>query len=179
MVCVDVLLPNFCRREAHIGDLRPRILGAITGFLAPYRRYQWPNTHYLQHPFEIVGQDMQAHLCAHMFQSPHQKMHGPHPGLDRAKGVLHRTAPNTHTVGHTIHAIFHRLHYRFVLPAFDPPIDGCRTLLFQSTAWASRTPIAMDSLTFVLGRESIDQSLSCRAFILIVVGSINKVPPTK
>ena len=50
---------------------------------------------------------MQAHLCAHMFQSPHQKMHGPHPGLDRAKGMLHRTAPNTHTVGHAVHAIFH------------------------------------------------------------------------
>ena len=45
-------------------DVSPLIFSAKLGVLAPDRFHKWRNAKHLQHPFEIVGQDMQAHLCA-------------------------------------------------------------------------------------------------------------------
>ena len=59
-------------------------------------------------PGQVIGQDVQGHLGAHVFQPLHQEMGRAHPGLDDPEGMLDGLAPLTHGL-----RVF-----------VEPPLDG-------------------------------------------------------
>ena len=86
---------------------------------------------------------MQAHFSADPRQGFGQEMSSPHPGFERSKGMLNRLLTDTHHLGSLIQATLHRIQYRFVLPTLNPSLRAGRATLFERTALAIRTPVAI------------------------------------
>ena len=100
-----------------------------------------------------VGQDMQAHLCADVFQRFHLQVRRAQPGFDRAEGMLDGTAANTHALRH---AIFHFLQYHLMLPATYPPILSSCASRFHRAARVRRGPVPVYGFLGFVSREPID-----------------------
>ena len=50
----------------------------------------------VHHPFEVVGEHMQAHLGTDLVQCPCEVVRVAHPGLDRPKGMLGSLSAHSH-----------------------------------------------------------------------------------
>ena len=80
------------------------------------------------HPFEVVGQHVEAHLGADPFQRPGQEVGGSHLGLDGAEWVLDGLSSDPHAGGRLVQAALHGVDDGLMLPAPDPPFLTCCTL---------------------------------------------------
>jgi hypothetical protein len=85
--------------------------------LGPDRFHQTANTQNAHHPFHIVGQDVQCHFGADVFERFHLEVRRPHPRLYRSEGVLDSLAAHAHLVWVPIKPRLHGLKNGFVLPA--------------------------------------------------------------
>jgi hypothetical protein len=65
---------------------------------------------------------MQTHLGAHARERLGQEVGPPHPGLDRAEGMLDRLSSYAHHLRLPIQPQVHRLAHRFMFPARNAPI---------------------------------------------------------
>lgn len=65
---------------------------------------------------------MQAHFRAYPVERSGKEMGGAHPGLQRAKWMLHCLAADAHHLRCLIQAGLHILEYRLMLPATHPTL---------------------------------------------------------
>jgi len=62
-----------------------RVRKAANGVSGLHCRYQRTIAQQVQHPFEVVGEHMQAHFRAHAVERLGEEMGGVHPGLQCAE----------------------------------------------------------------------------------------------
>lgn len=58
------------------------------GRLCPHRVHEWHDTDDLHRPFQVVGQNVQAHLGTDAWQRLRQEVRRTHPRFKRAEGVF-------------------------------------------------------------------------------------------
>src|SRR6516164_7346420 len=81
-----------CDRSAKDSDAMEGLSGDRAS--GPDRRHQGADTQDGNDAFEVVGQDVEAHLRADPLQRAGQEVRRAHPGLDGAKRVLHGLPPD-------------------------------------------------------------------------------------
>lgn len=77
--------------------------------LCPHRLHQGLDSDDLHHPFEVVGQHVQAHLRADARQGPCEEMVRAHPHFERCEGMLDSLSAQTHGVRRSIQPFLHSL----------------------------------------------------------------------
>jgi hypothetical protein len=85
--------------------------------LCPDRLHQAANAQNAYHPFHVVGQDVQRHFGAYIFERFHLEVCGSHPGLYRTEGMLDSLAALSHLRRVPIEPRLHSLEDGFVLPS--------------------------------------------------------------
>ena len=86
------------------------------------------HTEYRQYPFEVVRQDMQAHLGAHLLEGFGLEVGITHPGFQGAEWMLDRLSSHAHPLWFSIQASFGGLEHGFMLPARHSPVRTGRAL---------------------------------------------------
>jgi hypothetical protein len=75
-------------------------LGRTEGPLSgPHRLHQRPGAEDGDHPLQIVGENVEAHLRSNLSRVLVLKWVTPHPGLERAEGVFDGGAADTRLFG--------------------------------------------------------------------------------
>lgn len=128
----------------------------------------------LDRPFQVIGQNVQAHLRSNLRQCSGQEMCGTHPGL-RPEGVLNSLLVHSGCFGRAIKTPLHRLKHCFMLPAPDAPVIGRRTLRLDRTSRARGRPVLVDRHLVFYSAEAPDRPLTCRASIYIAPGVVDEV----
>ena len=94
------------------------------GFLRRHRLQQAFGADDFHHPFQVVGEHIQAHLRTHPVKFSSQKVRCPHPLLERPEGMLNSLFSNLHHLWRAVNrpcissstaSCFQRLTRRFVL----------------------------------------------------------------
>src|SRR5712692_5491516 len=75
----------------------------------------------VDYSFEVVTQDRQAHLCAHLVQTSHQKETVAHRPLDGAERRLGKLLPPPHYFWPGAHSAGHVFQQLLIYPTTDPP----------------------------------------------------------
>ena len=88
--------------------------------LRPDRFHQTANAQNADYPFHIVGQDVERHFGADVFECSHLEVRRAHPRLYRAEWMLVRRV--------SIEPSLHALKDGFVLPTCDPSFLACCAL---------------------------------------------------
>ena len=84
--------------------------------LRPDRFHQTANAQNADYPFHIVGQDVERHFGADVFECSHLEVRRSHPGLYGPEGMLDSLAAHPHLVRIPIKPRLHSLKDGFVLP---------------------------------------------------------------
>ena len=80
------------------------------------------------HPLQIVGENVEAHLGSDLFQVRSLKWVAPIQALSVPKGCSAVAASDAHGLGRAVQPFLHGVDDGFVLPARDPPLLGRRAL---------------------------------------------------
>ncbi len=99
----------------------------------------------------------------------------PHPGLDRAEGVLDGAAAKRHRIGVPAQPFAHRVDQMLVLPSGDPAFRACGASALQRAGLAFVDPVSPDLNTAFLGGVAVDKFLASRADIDIAFRIIGKI----
>jgi hypothetical protein len=99
----------------------------------PHRLDHWLHPEDGDHPLEIVGENVKAHLSSYLFERARQKVSRAHPPLDGPKRMFCGLVADTHGLGRAVQPLLHRVEDGFVLPTFDAPYRRKRALEFRST----------------------------------------------
>ena len=84
--------------------------------LRPDRFHQTANAQNADYPFHIVGQDVERHFGADVFECSHLEVRRAHPRLYRAEWMLDSLAAKAHFRRVSIEPSLHALKDGFVLP---------------------------------------------------------------
>ena len=95
-----------------------------------------PDTEDLDHSFEVVGQNVEAHLRSDLFEGFGQEVGAPHPRLERSEGVFDGLTADAHGIGHVVEPGLHRVEHAFVLPALESFELVRRAFRFERTGEA-------------------------------------------
>src|SRR5260221_11103232 len=110
---------------ACVKTLRLRLAVLVSGdeaSLCPDRLHQAANAQNADHPFHVVGQDVQRHFGAYIFERFHLEVRGSHPGLYRTEGMLDSLPTFTHLGRVPIKPGLYSFNDGFMLPSRDPPL---------------------------------------------------------
>src|SRR5471032_865549 len=100
-------------------------LGELKKGLQPDQScFQPLDSHDVNHSFQIVGENMQAHLRSHAWKRLGKKMRRPHPRFKCAEWVLYRTPPHSGGVSPLGQSLMHAIKGVFMLPTRDSSIDA-------------------------------------------------------
>ena len=95
------------------------------------------------HPLQIVGENVKAHLRADLFEGAQPEVGRSHPRLDGSKRMFSGLASGAHGPGRAFQPLLHRVEDGFVLPTLDAPFLCRRALRFQRAGDAFRRPVVM------------------------------------
>ena len=97
-----------------------RVAGAagwlMKPILCPDRFHQPANAQNADYPFHVVGQDVERHFGADVFECSHLEVRRSHPRLYRAEWMLDSLAAKAHFRRVSIEPSLHALKDGFVLP---------------------------------------------------------------
>jgi hypothetical protein len=102
--------------------------------LCPDRLHQAANAQNADHPFHVVGQDVQRHFGCDILERFHLEVRGSHPRLYRTEGMLDSLAALTHLGWVPVEPSLYSLKDGFVLPSRYPPLLPVVHLLFSAQA---------------------------------------------
>ena len=127
-------------------------VSGVEASLCSDRLDQAANAQNADHSFHVVGQDVQRHFGAHIFEGFHLEVRGSHPGLYRTEGMLDSLAALTHLVRVAVEPGLYSLKDGFVLPSRDPPLLARCALALQRASLTGSGPIATECLAlFFIG----------------------------
>lgn len=171
-----------CRSEAfnRLGevwfrDAVRRVQRAANVVLGLHRGHQRTIAQQVQHPFEVVGEHMQAHFRAHPVVRPGEEMGGTHSRFQRAKWMLHRLAADAHHLWSLVQAGLHSAKHRLMFPATHPPLCARCALIFQRTTLVMRTPVTVQLQAFLNRRKTPDQAFSGWAAVLVLGRIVDEI----
>ena len=147
--------------------------GGLSG--RPYRLDHRLHPEDGDHPLEIVGENVKAHLGSHFSEGARQKVGRAHPGFDGPERVLCGLATDAHGLGRTVQLFLHRIEDGFVLPAPDAPFLGRRASGFQSAAGAFARPVAVQREPLLHRCGSVRQRLAGGTTIGVLLGIVDKI----
>jgi hypothetical protein len=104
-------------RAASEAEDAPRIHEAKRALaLRPHRLAQRCSSEDLDHPLQVVRQDLQAHLGSHPRQRLGQEVIRSHPALERAEDVLDGLTAQPHGFRCAFEPLLNDIQYVFVFP---------------------------------------------------------------
>jgi len=118
---------------------------------------------------------MQRHLGADPFQRLHLEVRIAHPVFDRAERMLNGFAPLAHLLWMLVKPLLDGLKNMLVLPAGNPAFLARGTLILDDAALTDIGPVAAQDQSVFLVCEMVDQALTGRANIDILISQIDKV----
>src|SRR6516162_5657130 len=124
---------------------------------------------------EIVSEDVERHLGGHAWQPLHQKVGRSHPRLERAERMLDRLAPLAHFLRVLVEPALDGFENMFVLPTRDPSLFAGRAAALESAALAGVGPIATQDQPIFLIRVAVDEPLTSRADVDVLVSHVAEV----
>src|SRR5437870_7937224 len=117
------------------------------------------------HTLQIVGQNVEAHLCSDLREGSGLEVGGAHPGLEGAERVFDGRAADAHALRRAVQPVLHGVDYGLMLPALDPALLAGRALSFQRTLGALARPVAVQGHSLLRRREAPGQTLVGRTAI--------------
>ena len=88
--------------------------------LGPHGLHQGLGTQDGDHTLQIVGQNVEAHLCSDLFEGSGLEVGGAHPGLEGAERLFDGRAADAHALRRAVQPVLHGVDYGLMLPALDP-----------------------------------------------------------
>jgi hypothetical protein len=101
------------------------------GLSGPHGLHQGLDAQNGDHTLQIVGQNVEAHLCSDFFEGSGLEVGGAHPGLEGAERVFDGRAADAHALRRAVQPVPHGVDDGFMLPALDPALLAGRALGFQ------------------------------------------------
>jgi hypothetical protein len=111
-------------------------------FSGPHRLHQRPGAEDVEHPLQIVGENVEAHLRSNLSRVLMIKWVAPIQALSVPKVCSTGGAADTHGVGLTVEPILHGVDHRFMFPSLDAERFAGRALGFQRAVGALGRPVA-------------------------------------
>ena len=127
------------------------------------------------HPLQIVGENVKAHLRADLFEGAQPEMGRAHPRLDGSKRMFRGLASGAHGPGRAFQPLLHRVEDGFVLPTLDAPFLCRRALRFQRAGDAFRRPVVMQLSPCLDVRISPGQLLAGRTTVDVFARVVDEI----
>ncbi len=125
--------------------------------------------------FEIVGQHVQGHFSADPFERLHLEVGSAHPVFDGPEWMLDGFAPLAHLLRMRVEPPLDGFEEGFVFPAGDPALLARGAAILDRAGLAGIGPGAAQGQPLFLVCEVVDQALTGRAPIDILIGQVDEV----
>src|SRR5256885_12707925 len=127
------------------------------------------------HTLQIVGQNVEAHLCSNLFEGSGLEVGGAHPGLEGAERMFNGRAADAHALRRGVQPVLHGVDYGLMLPALDPALLAGRALGFQRTLGALARPVVVQGHSLLRRREAPSQTLVGGTAIGVLFRDVDEV----